>query len=151
MSANDKAKDHETPRRRPVPEEYQDLDDAELGEAVRERLRAHEDPDFAGIAVRCHDGVVRLSDDIPSDLQRQVIRQIVADGMGLEVIDRLHVAPLDRERETHARSGHDDVPAEERIAAGRGMRPLALEPFRVLEDEEQPEETVPDAPVAEEE
>jgi len=144
-------KDHETTRRRPVPEEYQDLDDAELGEAVRERLRAHDDPDFAGVAVRCHDGVVRLSGDIPSDLQRQVIRQIVADGMGLEVIDRLHVTPLDRERGRHTRPRHEEVPAEERIAAGRGMWPLAPEPFQVPEDEGQPEETVPDEPVAEEE
>jgi hypothetical protein len=150
MSAK-KAMGHETPQHRPVPEEYQDLDDAELAEAVRERLQAHDDPDFAGITVRCHDGVVRLSGDIPSDLQRQVMRQIVADGMGLEVIDRLHVAPLDREREMDAPTRRDEVPAEERIAAGRGMWPLAPEPFQVPEDEGEPAETVPDAPVAEEE
>jgi RNA polymerase-binding protein DksA len=78
---------------RVVPAEYRDLDDAELAEAVRERLRLHDDPDLAKVAVRCHRGRVRLSGVLPSEGQRQVLLRIVEDEMGLETIDRLRISP----------------------------------------------------------
>jgi DnaK suppressor protein len=136
---------------RATPPDVADLDDAELAEAVRERLRAHDDPDLAAVAVRCHGGVVRLSGDVPSESQRQVLVQIVADGLGLEVLDRLRVMALDREAggEPHA----EEAPPldEERIVAGRGMRPLAQERWSVPEDEGEPPESAPDSPIPEEE
>jgi RNA polymerase-binding protein DksA len=147
-----------TPRRpfepgthRGVPADYRDLDDDELAEAVRERLRAHGDPDLLGVALRCHGGVVRLSGEIPSESQRQVILQLVADGMGLEVLDRLRVVGVDRERDWEAPPPEETPPAEERIPAGRGMRPLAPERWAVPEDEGEPPETAPDAPIPEKE
>jgi DnaK suppressor protein len=81
----------------PVPEEYRDFDDEELAEAVREGIRAHGDPDLLDIRIRCHGGVVRLSGRIPEEPQRRVLRQIIADGMGLDLIDRLGVVASDRE------------------------------------------------------
>jgi DnaK suppressor protein len=144
---------HFEPRaHRAPPGEYLDLDDEELAEAVRERLRAHGDPDLLGVDLRCHGGVVRLSGTVPSEGQRQILVQIVADGMGLEVLDRLRVAPLDRE-------GGPDVseplpepegpPVEERIPAGRGMQPLAREPWSPPPDEGEPPETPSESPTPE--
>jgi RNA polymerase-binding transcription factor DksA len=137
---------------RPVPAEYRDLDDDELAEAVRERLRAAEDPDLLRADVRCHGGTVRLSGDVPSEAQRQVLVQIVADGMGLDVLDRLRVLALDREREGEGGVAEGPAePAEERVPAGRGMQPLAAERWSVPADEGEPPEAAPDAPIPERE
>jgi RNA polymerase-binding protein DksA len=138
---------------RPVPPDYRDLDDAELAEVVRERIRAHGDPDLARVDVRCHGGVVRLCGEIPSDPQRQVLVQIVTDGMGLEVLDRLRITSFDREIERGPCPPETEAaaPMEERIPAGQGMRPLAAERWRVPEDEGEPPETAPDSPVPESE
>jgi DnaK suppressor protein len=137
---------------RGIPPDCRGLDDDELAEAVRERVRAHGDPDLLGVDVRCHEGVVRLSGEIPSEPQRQVLVQIVADGMGLEVLDRLRVAALDRERDEEASAPEEEeVPVEERIPAGRAMQPLAPERWAVPEDEGEPAETAPDSPIPEKE
>jgi hypothetical protein len=137
---------------RGVPAEYRDLDDDELAEAVRERIRAHgEDPDLLGVDLRCHGGVIRLSGEIPSESQRQVLVQLVADGMGLEVLDRLRVVEVDRERGGDVGAHEEVVSVEERIPAGHGMRPLAPEGWTVPEDEGEPAETVPDSPIPEKE
>jgi hypothetical protein len=136
---------------RGIPADYCDLDDEELAEAVRERIRAHGDPDLLGVDLRCHGGVVRLSGAIPSEPQRQVLVQLVADGMGLDVLDRLRVTGLDRESDAEVRPPEEAVPVEERIPAGRGMRPLAPEGWTAPEDEGEPPETAPDAPIPEKE
>ena len=141
----------ETPSGRPLPPEYADLDDGELAEAVRERLRANGDPDLERIEVRCRSGLVRLSGEVPSDAQRQVALQLVGDGMGLEVLDRLRVAGLDREDTGPDRPGVDEILEEERIPAGRGMKPLESVRPTVPEDEGEPPETLPDTPVPEKE
>jgi RNA polymerase-binding transcription factor DksA len=133
---------------RGIPADYRDLDDDELTEAVRERIRAHGDCDLLGVELRCHGGVVRLSGEIPSEPQRQVLVQLVADGMGLEVLDRLRVMGLDRERDVPP---EEAAPVEERIPAGRGTQPLAPEGWTVPEDEGEPPETVPDSPIPEKE
>jgi DnaK suppressor protein len=134
---------------RAIPPDYLDLDDDELAEAVRERIRAHGDPDLLGVGLRCHGGVVRLSGEIPSEPQRQVLVQLLADGMGLEVLERLRVAALDREGDGEAWAPEEAMPVEERIPARRGMRPLAPEGSAVPEDEGEPPETAPDSPVPE--
>jgi DnaK suppressor protein len=136
---------------RGIPADYRDLDDDELAAAVRERIRAHGDPDLLGVEFRCHGGVVRLSGEIPSEPQRQVLVQLVADGMGLEVLDRLRVVGLDREGDGEACPPEEAPPVEERIPAGRGMQPLAREGWTVPEDEGEPPETVPDSPIPEKE
>jgi DnaK suppressor protein len=137
---------------RAVPPDIRDLDDDELREAVRDRIRAHGDPDLAGVEVRCHGGVVRLSGEIPSEPQRQVLVQIVADGMGLEILDRLRVRNLDREIDWEPCRPEEEAAApEERIPAGRGMRPPASERWSVPEDEGEPPETAPDSPIPEKE
>lgn len=137
--------------RQAVPSEYRDLDDGELAEAVRERLRDHGDPDFSRIVVRCHDGVVRLSGEIPSEAQREVVQQIVTDGMGLDLVDRLRTVEI--ERELRGEQERQDEPPtnveEERIASGRGMQPVRDEPWSVPEDEGEPPETPPDRPIPE--
>lgn len=135
---------------RPTPPDYRDLDDDELAEAVRERIRAHDDPDLAGVSVRCHGGVVRLSGELPSEPQRQVLVQLVADGLGLEVLDRLRVTTLDREDVGEPRPEEEVPPLDgERIPRGRGMQPLAAERWSVPEDEGEPPETAPDSPIPE--
>lgn len=136
-----------------VPGEYRDLDDAELAEAVRERLRDHGDPDFSRIGVRCREGAVRLSGEIPSEAQREVIRQIIVDGMGLEVVDRMRTVELEREPrgEAERQAEPESNVEEERIASGRGMQPLGSEPWSVPEDEGEPPETPPDRPIPEKE
>jgi DnaK suppressor protein len=138
---------------RAVPEEYRDLDDDELAEAVRERLQVHGDPDLDAVGVRCHGRVVRLFGTIPGEPQRQVLRQIITDGMGLEVIDRLRPAGIERELggETEREAEEEGPPTEERIAAGRGMQPLRPERPGVPEDEGEPPETPPVDPIAEKE
>ena len=137
---------------RAVPPDYRDLDDDELAEAVRERIRAHGDPDLVGVDVRCHGGVVRLSGEIPSEPQRQVLVQIVADGMGLEVLDRVRVMGLYRESDWEPRrAGEEAAAREERIAAGRGMQPVTSERSSVPQDEGEPPETAPDSPIPEKE
>jgi RNA polymerase-binding protein DksA len=138
---------------RVVPAEYRDLDDAELAEAVRERLRLHDDPDLAKVAVRCHRGRVRLSGVLPSEGQRQVLLRIVEDEMGLETIDRLRISPLDRElpEDVEPPVRVEEPPAEEKIPAGRGMQPLGPEPWRPPEDEVETPDSAPDSPVPEEE
>jgi RNA polymerase-binding transcription factor DksA len=135
---------------RVTPSEYLDLDDRELAEAVRERVRAHGDADLLGVALRCHGGVVRLSGAIPSEAQRQVLVQIIADGMGLEVLDRLRVAGLDREGigEVHE-AELEGPPPEERIPARQGMRPLTAEPWTPPADEGEPPEAPAEAPIPE--
>lgn len=146
------ARSFEPGAHRPIPDEYRDLDDAELGEAVRERLRVHGDPDLLRVGIRCHGGVVRLSGAIPSEAQRQVLVQIITDGMGLEVLDRLRVTPLDREGTTSACPPEvEGPPAEERIPAGHGMQPPGAEPSSPPADEGEPPETPPDSPVPESE
>jgi hypothetical protein len=135
---------------RAVPGEYLDLDDEELAQAVRDRIRAHGDPDLVPVAVRCHGGAVRLSGAIPSEAQRQVLVQIIEDGMGLEVLDRLRVAALDREDVGNgAEPEPEGTPAEERIAARRGMQPLAPEPWRPPADEGEPPEAPTESPIPE--
>jgi RNA polymerase-binding transcription factor len=136
-----------------VPSEYRDLDDAELAEAVRERVSAHGDPDFAQIEIRCHSGVVRLSGEIPSEAQREVLRQIIADGMGLEVVDRLRAVEVERELpgEQERPAEAPPIAEEERIPAGRGMQPLRSERWSVPDDEGEPPETPPDRPLPEKE
>jgi len=137
---------------RALPEEFRELDDTELAEAVRERLRNHGDPDLPKVSVRCHGGVVRLSGTIPGEPQRQVLRQIIQDGMGLDLIDRVRVVGVDREfRGEDERLPGEAQNAEERIPAGRGMRPLGAERPRVPEDEGQPSETPAEGPIPEEE
>jgi RNA polymerase-binding transcription factor DksA len=136
---------------RALPPEYAGLEDDELEEVVRERIGIHGDSDLAGVDVRCHGGAVRLSGEIPSEPQRQVLVQIVADVLGLEVLDRLRVRDLDREDDTEARSPEETAgpPIEERIPAGRGMRALPPERWRVAEDEGEPPVTAPDSPIPE--
>lgn len=137
---------------RPMPGEYADLDDAELAEVVRERIRAHGDPDLLEIEIRCHGGVVRLAGEIPSDRQRQILLQIVGDGLGLEVLDRLRVRGLAPELDEAASSAGEAAEAiEERIPAGQGMRPLPEDRWAVPEDEGEPPETAPDEPLPEKE
>lgn len=137
---------------RPVPAEYADLDDAELAEAVRERIRAHGDPDLLGIDIRCHGGVVRLSGEIPSDRQRQILLQLVGDALGLEVLDRLRVSGLVPEPDDTASLAREPAEAvEERIPAGRGMQPLPEDRWAAPEDEGEPPETAPDEPLPEKE
>ncbi len=132
---------------RPIPSEYRDLDDEELAEAVRERLRAHGDPDLLAVEIRCHGGVVRLAGTVPREAQRQVLTQIVADGMGLEVLDRLRV---DREGVGEGREPEPEAtPPEERIPAGQGMRPLPPEPRMAPPEEGEPPETPPEEPIPE--
>ncbi len=137
---------------RPVPEEYRDFDDEELAEAVLERIRAHGDPDLLEIRIRCHGGVVRLSGRIPGEPQRQVLRQIIADGMGLDLIDRLGVVASDRElRGKREPETKDAANVEERIPSGRGMTPFGAERPVVPEDEGEPTETPSEGPIPEEE
>lgn len=139
--------------RRPVPSEYRDLDDEELAAAVRDRLRAHGDRDLLAVTVYCHEGAVRLTGTIPSEAQRQVLSQIIADGMGLEVIDRLRSVEIDRELpgESERPPREQAIPTEERIPAGSGMRPLRDERWSVPEDEGEPPEAAPDEPLPEKE
>jgi RNA polymerase-binding transcription factor len=137
---------------RPLPPEYRELDDDDLADAVRDRIRAHGDPDLLEVAIRCHGGVVRLSGTIAGEPQRQVLRQIVADGMGLDLIDRLLVAGIDRELPGESERASEEVMnTEERIPAGRGMKPLATERPVVPEDEGEAPETPADGPIPEEE
>ncbi|HXJ34060.1 MAG TPA: TraR/DksA C4-type zinc finger protein [Candidatus Eisenbacteria bacterium] len=137
---------------RPIPPDHRDLGDDELAETVRERIRAHGDPDLAGVSIRCHGGVVRLSGELPSEAQRQVLVQLVADGLGLEVRDRVRVTTLDREEVGDPRPEEEVRPLdEERIPGGRGMQPLAAERWTVPEDEGEPPETAPDSPIPERE
>ena len=137
---------------RPVPEEYRDLDDDELAEAVRDRIRAHGDPDLPEVRIRCHGGVVRLSGTIGGEPQRQVLRQIVADAMGLDLLDRLRVAGADREPPGEGeRIREEAAEGEEPIPAGSGLKPLGPERTAVPEDEGEPPESAPDTPLAEEE
>jgi hypothetical protein len=137
---------------RATPGEYLDLDDQELAEVVRERIRAHGDPDLLDVDLRCHGGVVRLSGTISSEPQRQVLVQLIADGMGLDVLDRLRVAGLDREGVSEACPGEPEgPPIEERIPAGHGMRPLAAEPWTPPSDEGEPPEAPTESPVPERE
>jgi DnaK suppressor protein len=133
---------------RAIPAEYGDMDDEELAEAVREWIATVGDPDLLRVQVRCHGGVVRLSGDLPSEPQRQVLTQIVVDGMGLELLDRLRVIDVDRERPGRA-AEEDAVPAEERVPAGRGMQPLAAVRPSVPEDEGEPSASPPDSPLPE--
>jgi hypothetical protein len=117
---------------------------------VRERIRAHGDPDLLGVDLRCHGGVVRLSGTIPSEAQRQVLVQIIADGMDLEVLDRLRVAGLDREGVGDVGTAEPEgLPVEERIPAGHGMRPLAAEPWTPPADEGEPPEAPTESPIPE--
>jgi RNA polymerase-binding protein DksA len=135
---------------RGIAADYRDLDDDELAEAVRERIRTHGDPDLLHVGVRCHGGVVRLSGDIASEPQRQILVQLVADGMALEVLDRLRVMRLEREG-GGVIPPEEVAPVEERVPAGRGMRPLVAERWTVPDDEGEPPETAPDSPIPEEE
>jgi|GEM_PF-372891 len=139
--------------RRPIPPELATLDDDELAEAVRERIRAHGDPDLLAVSVRCHGGVVRLGGEIPSERQRQVLVQLVSDTLGLEVLDRLRVTPLDRETESLVEPPPPEPqePLEERLPARGGLQPLPPERWTVPEDESEAPDTVPDEPLPEEE
>ena len=137
---------------RRIPDDLRDLDDAELAEAVRERIRAYGAPGLAGVDVRCHGGVARLSGEVASEGQRQVLLQLVADGMGLDVLDRLRVVALDREGDGEpCPVEEEEAPDVERIPVRRGMQPLPPERWTVPEDEGEPPESVPDAPIPEEE
>jgi RNA polymerase-binding protein DksA len=137
---------------RPVPEEYGNLDDDEVAEAVRDRIRAHGDPDLLAVRIRYHGGVVRLSGTIGGEPQRQVLHQIVVDAMGLDLIDRLRVAGADREPPGEGeRVRGEAAEGEERIPAGSGLKPLGPERAAVPEDEGEPPASAPDTPPAEEE
>lgn len=141
----------ESASRHALPPEYRDLDDEELAAAVRDRLRAHGDPDLRAVAVHCHGGTVRLTGRVPSEAQRQVLRQIIVDGMGLAVVDRLRSGEIERELpgESERPAGEVPSPAEDRIPAGHGMRPLGDERWSVPEDEGEPPEDAPDEPIPE--
>ena len=137
---------------RAVPQEYRELDDTELAEAVRERIRAHGDADLLGVGIRCHGGVVRLSGSIPGEPQPQVHPQINPDRMGLDLIDRIRIAGVDRESPGESeRTPEEDQNTEERIPAGRGMTPLGAERPVVPEDEGEAPETPAEGPIPEEE
>jgi DnaK suppressor protein len=137
---------------RHLPPEYRDLDDDDLADAVRDRIRAHGDPDLVRVAIRCHGSVVRLSGTIAGEPQRQVLRQIVADGMGLDLIDRLRVAGIDRGLPGESERAPEEIEnTEERIPAGRGMMPLGAERPAAPEDEGEAPETPAEGPIPEEE
>jgi DnaK suppressor protein len=132
---------------RPVPAEYADLSDDELAEAVRDLLAEQQDPDLFRIEVRCHGGVVRLSGEVPSEPQRQVVLQVVTDRMGLEALDRLRVATLDREDVGESREAGAVEEGIEEISAGRTRETLRPAP----QDEGEPPSIPPDRPVPEKE
>jgi hypothetical protein len=71
--------------------------------------------------------------------------------MGLEVLDRLRLAGLDREGigEASEAEPEEGPPLEERIPAGHGMRPLAAEPWTPPADEGEPPEAPAESPIPE--
>jgi hypothetical protein len=97
-------------------------------------------------------GVVSLSGTVPSERQRQVAVQLVADGLGLDALDRLRVMALDREgRDTSCEPKPAGVPDKDRIPFEAGLKPVGPERSTVPEDEGEPADTVSDQPLPEEE
>lgn len=138
-----------TPSKRDLPPELRDLDDAEIAQVVRERIAEQGDPDLERVHVRSRDGVIRLSGGIPSEAQRQVLLQVVEDGLGLEVRDGLRVVPFDREDTGEERREETSETDEERIPQGAGMRPLRPKRPDPPLDEGEPEPDPPSGPVPE--
>jgi RNA polymerase-binding transcription factor len=92
------------PRSGPVPPDYSLLTGRELEEAVREQVQEDGRVDMEELRIVCRRGVVYLDGSIPSEAERQILRHILTDVMGLaEIVDRLQAKEILWEREDRDR------------------------------------------------
>jgi DnaK suppressor protein len=93
-----------TPFKERIPGDLNLLDDSELAELIRERLREDGRIDTEELHILCRAGVVYLSGALPSEPERQILLQLVTDVLGLkEVVDRVRVTELLWEREERSK------------------------------------------------
>jgi RNA polymerase-binding protein DksA len=94
----------EPPRSGFVPPDYSLLTGRELEEAVREQLQEDGRLDMDELRIVCRRGVVYVDGSIPSEAERQILRHILTDVMGLaEIVDRLQIREILGEREDRDR------------------------------------------------
>jgi RNA polymerase-binding protein DksA len=86
-----------------VPDEYRDLSDDELQMVILERIRLDGRIDMEELEISCRRGVVYLEGLVPSEIEHQILLQILTDSMGFtSVIDLLQTSELVWEREDRA-------------------------------------------------
>jgi RNA polymerase-binding transcription factor len=98
------AEESETASAVPVPGDLSLLDDTELAEVIREQVKEDGRVDTEELRIVCRKGVVHLAGTLPSEVERQILLQIVTDVLGLkEVGDRIQVEGLLWERESRTK------------------------------------------------
>ena len=112
----------EAPRRGAVPAELALLPDREVEEAVRERMREDRRIDDGELRIVCRHGVAHLDGVLPSEGERQILRKIVQDVVGIqEIDDRVQIKELRDEVES-APSGDEELRAYASDATGDYVR-----------------------------
>jgi RNA polymerase-binding protein DksA len=93
-----------TPSRRRVSGDLTLLDDRELAQAIREHLKEDGRIDTEELRIRCQGGSVYLAGALPSEVEHQILLQIVTDVLGLqEAIDHIQVEELLWERDDRSK------------------------------------------------
>jgi RNA polymerase-binding transcription factor len=102
-----------------VPGDLNLLDDSELAEAIRERLRQDGRIDNEELRILCKEGVVYLSGALPSEAEHQILLQVVTDVLGLkDVIDHIQLEELLWEREDRSKQDPAEEPLPWQESAG---------------------------------
>jgi len=108
--------------------DIESLDDGDLHELVRERLREHNMLDIDDLEVRVVDGVVHLGGRVGTEGERRVAEHVVTDSLGLvNVHNEILVDPI---RRSEAPAAIDDTRAVEDREEGLllGDQPQGLSP-----------------------
>ncbi len=97
-----------------LPPEYQGLTDAQFQKLILEYLRSDDRLDLEECKVSCRKGIVYLEGRVPSEIEHQIILQILTDVMGLTaLIDHLQIDELTWEREDRSPRAAEAIISEE--------------------------------------
>lgn len=95
LAEDDVDEQPETPQQGEIPADFALLRDREIEEAVRERVRADDRIESSELRIVCRHGVAHLDGVLPSEGERQILRQLLQDVVGIsEIDDRLQIKEL---------------------------------------------------------
>ena len=97
-----------------LPPDLEGLSDHALCDRIRDRLKADGRVHMEELTVSCKRGVVYMEGFLPDHAERQAMRQLLEDVMGLpKVVDRLVIDPVLWEREDRT-PGREEIGEEEK-------------------------------------
>jgi RNA polymerase-binding transcription factor DksA len=108
--------EEEAPRSGPIPPDLQLFSDRELETMLREQVQNDGRVDMDELRIVCRHGVVHLEGVLPSETEHSVLRQLIADVMGIEeIVDHIQIkeALWEREDRTKVAPAEEPLPGRE--------------------------------------